>query len=202
MCVCVQVSLWVCMNLFPATAGLQTVRESSSAVPVRTARYRKERISMTYIVEVEGVNHIHWLRRDVPGNYFARVCCLESQPEYWKRTPCLCSASCCSPWRDELEESLPCRTLRVCMCVRCCYVCTQARHGVYSFCLRFGFVCVCTSSGKEFGSVKLLAVMKDLMVMSCSSPNHPPSLVYSTTPTHTHTPVEHIQLGSSWCKWT
>ncbi|XP_072537680.1 acylamino-acid-releasing enzyme isoform X2 [Salminus brasiliensis] len=33
------------------------------------------------------------------------------------------------------------------------------------------------SPEQEFGSAKLLTVMNDLMVMSCSSPNHPPSLM-------------------------
>ncbi|XP_058246617.1 S9 family peptidase [Hemibagrus wyckioides] len=39
---------------------------------------------------------------------------------------------------------------------------------------------------KDFGSVKLLAVMKDLMVMSCSSPNHPPSLKVGFVPDGKH----------------
>ncbi|XP_060788178.1 S9 family peptidase isoform X2 [Neoarius graeffei] len=39
---------------------------------------------------------------------------------------------------------------------------------------------------KEFGSVKLLAVMNDLMVMSCSSPNHPPSLEVGFIPDGKH----------------
>lgn len=41
---CVQISLWVCMNLFLVTAGLQTASSSSSTVPVKTARYRIEHV--------------------------------------------------------------------------------------------------------------------------------------------------------------
>ncbi|XP_036434657.1 S9 family peptidase isoform X1 [Colossoma macropomum] len=37
--------------------------------------------------------------------------------------------------------------------------------------------CNTVSPEQEFGNAKLLTVMKDLMVMSCSSPNRPPSLM-------------------------
>lgn len=60
--------------------------------------------------------------------------------------------------------------LRVCIC---------GIFGVFIFCLRFDLMFVCLSSGKEFGSVKLLAVMNGLIVMSCSSPNQPASLVHT-----------------------
>ncbi|XP_053481385.1 S9 family peptidase isoform X1 [Ictalurus furcatus] len=43
----------------------------------------------------------------------------------------------------------------------------------------------------EFGSVKLLAVIKDLMVMSCSAPNHPPSLKVGFVPDGKH--VQSVQ---------
>ncbi|KAI5610310.1 acylamino-acid-releasing enzyme, partial [Silurus asotus] len=56
----------------------------------------------------------------------------------------------------------------------------------------------CMYVWKEFGSVKLLAVMKDLMVLSCSSPNHPPTMIAGFIPYGKRTQtVQWSQLGGA-----
>ncbi|XP_062854518.1 S9 family peptidase isoform X1 [Trichomycterus rosablanca] len=55
------------------------------------------------------------------------------------------------------------------------------------------------SAGQLFGSVKLLTVQKDLMVMSCSSPNHPPSLKVAFVPDGKHTQWVHLG-GADTCE--
>ena len=54
--------------------------------------------------------------------------------------------------------------------------------------------CLLSSAGlsdvsKQYGSWKLLTVQKDLMVVCCSSPNTPPTLVRQTD-TNTHTQIK------------
>ncbi|XP_066499821.1 S9 family peptidase isoform X2 [Hoplias malabaricus] len=61
--------------------------------------------------------------------------------------------------------------------------------------------CNTTSPGfsdQEFGSAKLLTVMKDLMVICCSSPNHPCSLMVGfVSDEHSKQNVELVHLGGA-----
>uniref|UniRef100_A0AAR2JHA0 acylaminoacyl-peptidase n=1 Tax=Pygocentrus nattereri TaxID=42514 RepID=A0AAR2JHA0_PYGNA len=53
---------------------------------------------------------------------------------------------------------------------------------LFSLCISPSLFILCVAFVVLFGSAKLLTVMKDLMVMSCSSPNRPPSLVHTFQP--------------------